>query len=74
MNYDYLIVGSGLSGASIARLLTDQGKKVLVLEARDHVGGNIATHVEDDIVLHEISLVYTERRAMLVAKSFSNFC
>ena len=53
MKYDYLIVGSGLSGATMARLLTDAGKKVLVLEGRDHVGGNIATHVEDDIVLHD---------------------
>jgi len=53
MKYDYLIVGSGLSGATMARLLTDAGKKVLVVESREHVGGNVATHVEDGIVLHD---------------------
>ena len=51
-SYDYLIVGSGISGATIARLLTDAGKKVLVVEARDMVGGNIATKVIDDIPVH----------------------
>ena len=50
--YDYLIVGSGLSGATIARLLTDHGKKVLVIEARGEVGGNIATKLVDDIPVH----------------------
>jgi UDP-galactopyranose mutase len=53
MKFDYLIVGSGLSGATMARLLSDSGKKVLVVESRDHTGGNVATHVEDDIVLHD---------------------
>lgn len=50
--YDYLIVGSGISGATIARLLTDAGKKVLVIEARKAVGGNIATEVVDGIPVH----------------------
>ncbi len=52
MSYDYLIVGAGLSGLTIARLLTDAGKKVLVLEKRDHLGGNIATDVRDGIIVH----------------------
>ena len=50
--YDYLIVGAGISGATIARLLTDAGKKVLVIEARNEVGGNIATKMIDDIPVH----------------------
>ena len=49
---DYLIVGSGISGATIARLLTDAGKKVLVIEARKAVGGNIATEVVEGIPVH----------------------
>lgn len=53
MHYDYLIIGSGLSGATMARLLSDAGKKVLVVEARDRVGGNVATHLEEGIVLHD---------------------
>ena len=44
--YDYLVVGSGISGATIARLLSDAGKKVLVIEARGEVGGNIANYFD----------------------------
>ena len=50
--YDYLVVGSGISGATIARLLSDAGKIVLVIEAREEVGGNIATKLIDDIPIH----------------------
>lgn len=42
MRPDYLIVGSGLTGATIARVLHDAGHRVLVIERRDRVGGNVA--------------------------------
>jgi UDP-galactopyranose mutase len=38
---DYLVVGSGLTGATIARLLADAGRQVLVIERRSHWGGNV---------------------------------
>ena len=38
---DYLIVGSGLTGAVIARALSDAGLSVLVLDRRSHIGGNV---------------------------------
>lgn len=38
---DYLIVGSGLTGATIARLLTDAGREVVIVERRSHIGGNV---------------------------------
>jgi UDP-galactopyranose mutase len=38
---DYIVVGSGLTGATIARMLHDAGREVLVLERRSHVGGNV---------------------------------
>lgn len=41
MKYDYLIVGAGLFGAVFARMAHDAGKKVLVIDKRDHIGGNI---------------------------------
>jgi len=39
--YDYLIVGSGLFGAVFARQATDRGKRCLVIEKRNHIGGNL---------------------------------
>lgn len=50
--YDYLIVGAGLFGAACANKLKQQGKKVLVIEKRDHVGGNIYTEKRDNINVH----------------------
>lgn len=44
---DYLIVGSGLTGATIARTLHDAGKRVLVLDRRSHLGGNVHDHVHE---------------------------
>jgi UDP-galactopyranose mutase len=38
---DYVIVGSGLTGGTIARQLADAGREVVVLERRSHVGGNV---------------------------------
>jgi UDP-galactopyranose mutase len=45
LSVDYLIVGSGLTGATIARTLVDAGCDVLVLERRSHIGGNVHDHV-----------------------------
>ena len=43
MKYDYLIVGAGLFGAIFAHEAKKAGKKVLVIDRRDHIGGNIYT-------------------------------
>jgi UDP-galactopyranose mutase len=44
---DVVIVGTGLTGAVFARLLADAGWRVLVVERRSHVGGNVHDHVHD---------------------------
>ncbi len=44
---DYVIVGAGLTGATIARALADAGRDVLVLERRAHVGGNVFDEVHE---------------------------
>ncbi len=44
MDTGFLIVGSGLTGAVIARTLVDAGRKVLVLDRRPHLGGNVHDH------------------------------
>ena len=38
--YDYIIIGAGLSGASLANLLANKDKKILIIEKRNHIGGN----------------------------------
>lgn len=53
MKYDYLIVGSGLYGAVFAREMTDAGKKVLVIDRRDHIAGNIYTEEIEGINVHK---------------------
>ena len=50
--YDYLIVGAGLCGSVCARELTDAGKKVLVVEKRDHIAGNAYTEEIEGIQVH----------------------
>ena len=50
--YDYLIVGAGLFGAVFAQQMTEHGKRCLVIERRDHIGGNIYTERRDGIDIH----------------------
>ena len=52
MKYDYIVVGAGLFGATFARLATDAGKKVLVIDKRDHIAGNVYTENVDGINVH----------------------
>lgn len=52
MKYDYLVVGSGLFGATFANLAKKEGKKVLVLEKRENVAGNIYTEKVEGIQVH----------------------
>lgn len=53
MKYDYLIVGSGLFGAIFAYEAKKKGKKVLVIDKRDHIGGNIYTKEVENIQVHQ---------------------
>lgn len=50
--YDYLIVGAGLFGSTFANLAHKQGKKVLVIDRRDHIAGNIYTEEVEGIQVH----------------------
>lgn len=50
--FDYLIVGSGISGATFAYEASQRGKKCLVLEKREHIGGNIYNIEKDGILIH----------------------
>lgn len=45
--YKAVIVGCGLTGAVIARHLAEQGKKVVILEKREHIGGNMFDYTDE---------------------------
>ena len=51
--YDYLVVGSGLFGSVFARQATDAGKKVLVIDKRPNIAGNVYTEKVESINFHK---------------------
>jgi len=53
MTYDFLIVGAGFFGSICARELTDAGYKCLVIDKREHIGGNCYTENKDNIDIHK---------------------
>lgn len=53
MRYDYLIVGSGLFGATFAYKATKAGKKCLVIDKRSHLGGNVYCENINGINVHK---------------------
>ena len=50
--YDYIIVGAGLYGATVAWRARQAGKRVLVIERRNHTGGNVHCTNDDGIAVH----------------------
>ena len=50
--FDYLVVGAGLFGAVFAREAKERGKKVLVLDKRNHIGGNVYSYEKNGIMVH----------------------
>ena len=52
MKYDYLVVGAGLYGAVFAHEAKALGKRVLVIDKRDHIAGNVYTEKMEDINVH----------------------
>lgn len=51
--FDYLIVGSGLFGAVFASQATNAGKKVLVIDRRPNIAGNVYTEDIEGIHVHK---------------------
>ena len=64
MEYDYLIVGSGLFGSIFAYEMEKKGKKCLVIEKRNHIGGNIFTENVENINVHKYGphIFHTNRK------------
>ena len=72
--YDYILVGSGLYSGVFAWFAKQKGKKCLVLEKRDHIGGNVYTFFFCEI--QKVSMYtntvphfpYKQQRSMAVCK------
>lgn len=76
MHYDYLVVGAGASGATFARQVTDAGKKVLVIDRRPYVAGNIYTECIEGINVHKFGAHIfhsNSRRAWEYVNRFAEF-
>lgn len=50
MNYDVIIVGAGYAGSTAARVLAEKGNHVLILEKRNHIGGNAYDYIDENHV------------------------
>ena len=66
MKYDYLIVGAGLFGATFAYRAKQAGKKCLVIDKREHLGGNIYCENIEGINVHKYGahIFHTSKRSI----------
>lgn len=64
--FDYLIVGAGLFGATFANLMKENGKKCLVIDKREHIAGNCYTEEVEGINVHRYGahIFHTSNRAV----------
>lgn len=74
MKYDVLVVGAGLFGAVVAREALDRGLSVLVIEKRDHVGGNCYTKSVEGIEVHVYGAHIFRTSDRLVWSYMKQFC
>ncbi|QOS67182.1 UDP-galactopyranose mutase [Eggerthella guodeyinii] len=72
--YDLLVVGSGLFGAIIAHEARARGKRVLVLEKRDHIGGNCYTKRIEGINVHSYGAHIFRTSSLNVWRYMEQFC
>ncbi len=76
MKYDYLIVGAGLFGSVVAHELMKKGKKCLLIEKRNHIGGNCYTKRIKDINVHYYGahIFHTQNKGIWdYVNQFANF-
>ena len=72
--YDYLVVGSGLYGSIFACEAKKKGKSVLVIDKRDHVGGNIYTEKVEGINFHKYGAHIFHTNNTRVWKYLNQYC
>ena len=75
-NYDYLIVGAGPYGSIFAYEAAKRGKRSLIIEKRAHIGGNMYTHKENGINVHDFGahIFHTDNKEVWdYVKQFTEF-
>lgn len=72
--YDYLIVGAGLFGATFAYEMTKVGKKCLVIDRRNHIGGNIYTENISGINVHKYGAHIFHTSNKYIWEYVNSFC
>lgn len=69
-----LIVGCGISGASLARLLADAGEQVVIIDSKEHIAGNIYDYYDDGICVHKYGTHIFHTSNKEVWDFISRFC
>lgn len=72
--YDYLIVGAGLFGSVFANEACKHGKKCLVLDKRNHIGGNVYTEEVEGIHVHKYGAHIFHTSSRKVWEYINQFC
>lgn len=70
---DVIIIGAGFAGATVANVLANKGKNVLIIDKRDHIGGNAYDYVEEDILIHKYGPHIFHTNSKEVFDYLSNF-
>lgn len=74
MKYDYIIIGSGLFGSVFAYKAKLSGKKILVIEKRNHIGGNVYTENNEGINVHKYGAHIWHTTSKKIHDFMSQFC
>ena len=70
---DVIIIGAGFAGATVANVLANKGKNVLIIDKRDHIGGNAYDYMEEDIMIHKYGPHIFHTNSKEVFDYLSNF-
>lgn len=68
-----IIIGAGFAGATVANVLANKGKDVLIIDKRDHIGGNAYDYMEEDIMIHKYGPHIFHTNSKEVFDYLSNF-